>query len=216
MNTTVTTPRATPPAWPAPRLTAWLTLAAGGLFVVVPLLVEFVSGDAFVLMGVAGLLVLLALPGLRSLQSGADGRPGAVGLRLILLGLLVLVVLVFTGDPLDAALAGTAQRWAEGVFMVLGVISVLALFGGVIAFSVGMTRAHVFPRPAIWVFLAGMALALAAEAFEQSLAGAVPTAADVLPVLGFIVAGGGLLLLGRASLSLADRAPVPNPSTSLD
>ena len=28
--------------------TAWLTLAAGSLFVVVPLLVEFVSGDAFV------------------------------------------------------------------------------------------------------------------------------------------------------------------------
>ena len=57
-----------------PRATAFLTLAAGSLFVLVPLLVEFVSGDAFVLMGVAGLLVLLALPGLRRLQHGADGR----------------------------------------------------------------------------------------------------------------------------------------------
>jgi len=184
------------------RATAYLTLAAGTLFVLVPLLVEFVSGDAFVLMGVAGVLVLLALPGLRRLQHGADGRAGRVGLRLIVGGLIVLAALIFSGDPLDAVLAGAAQEWVEGIFAVLGVASVLALFVGVLSFSVGMTLAGVFPRPAIWVFLGGMALALLTEAFEQSLTGTVPTAADVLPVVGFMVAGGGLLMLGRAALRL--------------
>jgi hypothetical protein len=185
------------------RATAFLTLAAGSLFVLVPLLVEFVSGDAFVLMGVAGLLVLLALPGLRRLQHGADGRAGRMGFRFIVGGLLVLAALIFSGDPLDAVLSGTAQEWVEGVFAVLGVVSVLALFVGVLSFAVGMTLARVFPRPAIWVFLGGMAPALLTEAFEQSLTGTVPTAADVLPVLGFIVAGLGLLMLGRVALRLA-------------
>jgi hypothetical protein len=183
--------------------TAWLTLAAGSLFVIVPLLVEFVSGDAFVLMGVAALLVLLALPGLRRMQQGADGRAGRMGLRLIVGGLIVLVALIFTGDPLDAALSGAVQEWVEGVFAVLGVASVLALFAGVLSFSIGMTLAGVFPRSAIWVFLGGMALALLTEAFEQSLSGKVPTVADVLPVVGFMVAGGGLLMLGRSALRLA-------------
>ena len=185
------------------RATAYLTLAAGTFFVLVPLLVEFVSGDAFVLMGVAGLLVLLALPGLRRLQHGADGRAGQVGLRLIVGGLIVLAVLIFSGDPLDAVLSGTTQEVVEGVFAVLGVVSVLALFVGVLSFSVGMTLAKVFPRPAIWVFLGGMALALLTEAFEQSLSGTVPTVADVLPGVGFMVAGLGLLMLGRAALRLA-------------
>jgi len=192
-----------PTATRSSRATAFLTLAAGSLFVLVPLLVEFVSGDAFVLMGVAGLLVLLALPGLRRLQHGGDGRAGRVGLRLIVGGLIVLAVLIFSGDPLDAVLSGAAQEWAEGIFAVLGVVSVLALFVGVLSFSVGMTLARVFPRPAIWVFLGGMALALLTEAFEQSLSGTVPTVADVLPVVGFMVAGGGLLMLGRAALRLA-------------
>ena len=49
----------------APRraVPAYLTLAAGAMFVVVPLLVQLVSGDAFALMGLAGLLFLAALPG---------------------------------------------------------------------------------------------------------------------------------------------------------
>lgn len=186
------------------RTTGVLTLVAGALFVVVPLLVEFVSGDAFALMGLAGVMVLVALPGLRRLQQGADGRAGSWGLRLVFAGLVVLVALVVSGDPLDTALDGTAQAVVEGVFAVLGVVSVLALLVGVILFSVGMTRAAVFPRPAIWVFLGGMTLALGSEAFEQSLRGPVPTLADVLPVLGFVVAGLGLLLLGRAALTLAD------------
>lgn len=186
------------------RATGMLTLAAGALFVVVPLLVEFVSGDAFALMGLAGVMVLLALPGLRGLQHGADGRAGATGLRLVFAGLVVLVVLVVSGDPLDVALDGTAQSVAEGVFVVLGVASALALLVGVVAFSVGMTRAGVFPRSAIWVFLGGMTLGLGSEAFEQALTGPVPTLADVLPVAGFMVAGLGLLLLGRAALALAD------------
>lgn len=200
----MTTTLSESPTTRSDRLTAPLTLAAGALFVVVPLLVEFVSGDAFVLMGVAGLLVLLALPGLRRLQRGADGRPGSWGLRLILVGLVVLVTLILGGDPLDSVVSGAVQEWAEGVFAVLGAASVLALFAGVLSFSIGMTRAQVFPRPAIWVFLGGMSVALLAEAFEQSLSGTVPVVADVLPVVGFMVAGGGLLLLGRATLRLAD------------
>jgi len=202
MTSTLTEPTKTA----HPRATAVLTLAAGSLFVLVPLLVEFVSGDAFVLMGVAGLLVLAALPGLRRMQGGADGRAGRMGLRLIVGGLVLLVGLIFTGDPLDAALSGTVQEWAEGVFAVLGVASVLALFFGVLSFSFGMTVAGVFPRSAIWVFLGGMTVALLTEAFEQSLNGTVPTIADVLPVVGFMVAGGGLLMLGRAALRLAVRA----------
>jgi hypothetical protein len=203
MTSTSITPTATRGA----RMTAGLTLAAGALFVVVPLLEGFVSDDAFALMGLAGLLVLLALPGLRRIQEGADGRAGSVGLRLMLGGLVLVVALVLSGDLLDAALSGTAQAWAEGAFAVLGVASVLALFAGVLSFSVGMTRARVFPRPAIWVFLGGMALALVAEAFEQSLSGAVPGLADLLPVVGVVVAGCGLLMLGSATLRLAGRAP---------
>ena len=71
--------------------------------------------------------------------------PEASDLRLILGGLVVLVALIFSGDPLDAALSGTVQEWVEGVFAVLGVVSVLALFAGVLSFSVGMTLAQCFP-----------------------------------------------------------------------
>ncbi len=70
----------------------------------------------------------------------------------------------------------------------LGAWSVLAMLAGVLAFSVGMTRARVFPRSAIWVFLGGMTLGLGVEAFEQSLQGPVPVLADVLPVVGFVTA----------------------------
>ena len=68
-----------------------------------------------------------------------------MGLRLIVGGLIVLAVLIFSGDPLDAVLSGAAQEWVEGIFAVLGVVSVLALFVGVLSFSVGMTLARVFP-----------------------------------------------------------------------
>lgn len=199
------TPTVDPSARTRPgRATGVLTLVAGALFVVVPPLVELVSYDLFALMGLAGLMVMLSLPGLRRLQGGADGRAGSWGLRLVLGGLAVIVALVLSGDPLDAALDGTAQVVAEGAFTVLGVASVLALLGGVLSFSVGMTRARVLPRAAIWVFLGGMTLALVSEAFEQSLRGPVPTLADVLPVVGFVVAGVGLILLGRAAWALAD------------
>lgn len=203
------TTKTTVPAAAAPtdrpvrsRTTAWLTLGAGALFVVVPLLVELVDGDLFALMGLAALMVLAALPGLRRLQDGADGRLGGWGVRLLYVGLAVTVVLVVSGDPLDAALSGGAQAVAEGAFVVLGLLAVLAMLTGVLAFSVGMTRAAVFPRAAIWVFLGGMTLGLGVELFEQSLRGPVPGLADVLPVVGFVVAGLGLLLLGRAALTL--------------
>lgn len=179
-----------------------LTLVAGALFLVVPLLVEFVSGDFFAAIGLAGLLLLAALPGLRRIQDGADGRAGAWGLRLIGVGLIVLVLLVVSGDALDAMLDGSAQAVAEALFVGLGGVSMLALLGGIVAFSVGMTRAAVFPKPAIWIFLGGMVVFLGTEAFEQSLSGTVPWLADVLPPLGFMVAGAGLVMLGRAALRL--------------
>ncbi len=187
-------------ARPRGGATPYLTLAAGGAFVVVPLLVELVSGDAFLLMGVAGLLVLAALPGLRRLQQGADGRAGAWGLRLTIGGLCFLVLLILAGDPLDAAVSGGVQHLVEVGFMAVGGAATLALLLGIVLFSVGMTRAKVFPPAAIWVFLGGMVLALTSELFEQSLRGPVPWLADTLPPLGFIVAGLGLLTIGRAAL----------------
>lgn len=183
-------------------LTPYLTLAAGGLFVVVPLLVEFVSGDAFLLMGVAGVLVLAALPGLRRLQHGADGRAGAWGLRLTIGGLCALVLLILSGDLIDAAVSGGVQAIVETVFLLVGGAATLALLLGIVLFSVGMTRARVFPPAAIWVFLGGMVVALVSELFEQSLQGPVPWLADTLPPLGFVVAGIGLLAIGRAALDL--------------
>lgn len=187
-------------ARPRRSVTPYLTLAAGGLFVVVPMLVEFVSGDAFLLMGVAGVLVLAAMPGLRRLQHGADGRVGTWGLRLTMGGLCSLVLLIFSGDLVDAAVSGGVQTLVEVVFMAVGGAATLALLLGIVLFSVGMTRAKVFHPAAIWVFLGGMVVALVSELFEQNLQGPVPWLADTLPPLGFIVAGIGLLAIGRAAL----------------
>ena len=181
--------------------TPHVTIAAGVLFVVVPVLVEFVSGDAFLLMGVAGLLVLAALPGLRRLQHGADGRSGSWGLRLTMVGLCSLVVLILSGDLIDAAVSGTAQGVAEAGFMLVGGLAGLATLLGIVLFSVGMTRARVFPPAAIWIFLGGMVVAFVSESFEQSLRGPVPWLADTLPPLGFMVAGIGLLAIGHSALS---------------
>jgi hypothetical protein len=176
-----------------------LTLTAGAVFTVVPLLVEFVAGEAFALMGVALLLLLVALPALRRLQDGRDGRAGLWGLRATVAGLVGMAVLVLSGDLLDAALSGTAQAVAEGAWLVVGLLSVLAALGGVIAFSIGLTRARILSAVGIWVFLAGMTVGLVSETFEQSLSGAVPWLADVVPVVSFVAAGVGLLLLGRSA-----------------
>lgn len=191
----------------APRraVPAYLTLAAGAMFVVVPLVVQLVSADAFALMGLAGLLFLAALPGLRRVQGGADGRSGLWGLRLTMAGLGSLVVLILSGDAIDAAVSGGAQDVAEALFALVGAAAGLALLVGVVLFSVGMTRAKVFPPAAIWVFLGAMVLALVSESFEQSLRGSVPWLADVLPPLGFMVAGVGLLAIGRSALAVSRR-----------
>ena len=180
---------------PAPAL----TLSAGGLFVVVPLLVQLVAGELFALMGLALIMLLVALPGLHRLQGGGDGRAGKWGLRLTLVGLAVMVVLILSGDALDAMLDGTAQSIAEAAYLALGAGAALSALVGIVLFSVGMTRARVLDSRGIWIFLTGMVLGLVSESFEQSLRGPVPWLADLLPVVGFVVAGIGLVVLGLSA-----------------
>jgi hypothetical protein len=184
---------------PAPAL----TLSAGGLFVVAPLLIEFVAGELFALMGLALILLLAALPGLRKIQGGRDGRAGKWGLRLTLAGLAVMAVLVLSGDALDAMLDGTAQSVAEAAYLVLGAGAALSALVGIVLFSVGMTRARILDPRGIWLFLGGMVLGLLSESFEQSLRGPVPWLADALPPLGFVVAGIGLVVLGLSARRVA-------------
>ncbi|MCW2921431.1 MAG: hypothetical protein JWL76_1305 [Thermoleophilia bacterium] len=187
-------------------------LLAGLLLIIVPLLVEFVSGDAFALMAVAALLFLVSLPGLHRVQGGADGAAGRRGLRMLLIGLVVLVVLIAGADPLDAAVSGAAQDVVETAFMAFaGSASLVALIG-LVMFGTGMLRAKVLPASWTWVFLLGLVLAIVSETFEQSLSGVVPTIADVLPPLGFIVGGIGLAMIGRAAWSLASASRV-SPAT---
>jgi hypothetical protein len=83
----------------------------------------------------------------------------------------------------------------------VGGVATMALLLGIVFFSVGMTRARVFPPAAIWVFLGGMLVGLVSEMFEQSLQGPVPWLADTLPPLGFLVGGLGLLAIGHAALA---------------
>jgi len=182
----------------ARRRATWLTLVAGVLFVVVPLLVELVTGDAFVLMGVALLATLAALPNLHRLHAGADGRAGALGLRGALLGLAAAVVLVAVADLVVASLDGAVRDAVETTVLLGAVVAVMTLLLGLVGLTVGMLRAAVLSRPAVATFAGGLALALVAETFEQSLRGPVPVVADVLPVLGFVVTGLGLLLISRA------------------
>jgi hypothetical protein len=184
------------------RRASVLTLLAGALFLMVPPVVELVTYDAFLLVGVALLLLVCALPGLHRLQAGRDGRLGTWGLRLTMVGLLTMVVLVLAGDLLDAALSGAAQSVAESVWVVVAGVAALSALGGVIAFSVGLTRGRVLAPTGIWLFLGGMTLGLVSESYEQGLDGTVPWLADVLPPLGFMVAGAGLVALGLSARRL--------------
>lgn len=99
------------------------------------------------------------------------------GLRLTFGGLIAVVVLILSGDLIDAVVDGRAQDVAEGIFTVVGATA------GVAA-------------------LAGIVMAILSESSEQALRGPVPFLADVLPPLGFIVAGIGLLMIGRSALRL--------------
>lgn len=180
-----------------------LTLAAGGLLLLVPLLVEFVAGEFFALMGLALALLVAALPGLHRVQAGRDGAAGRWGTRLTLVGLATLVVLVVSGDALDAALDGTAQSVAEAAYLAAGAAAGFSALVGIVLFSVGMSRARVLDPRGIWLFLAGMTMGLVSESFEQSLSGAVPWLADVLPPMGFMVGGVGLVVLGVSARRVA-------------
>ncbi len=112
-----------------------------------------------------------------------------------------LVALILSGDLIDAAVSGVAQDVAETGFMLVGALAGMATLLGIVLFSVGMTRARVFPPAAIWVFLGSMVLAFLSETFEQSLRGPVPWLADTLPPLGFMVAELGLLAIGYSALN---------------
>jgi hypothetical protein len=180
---------------PAPAL----TVSAGALFVVVPLLVQMVAGELFALMGLALIMLLVALPGLRRVQGGRDGGVGKWGVRLTLCGLAVMTVLIVSGDALDAMLDGTAQSIAEAGYLTLSAAAALSALAGIVMFSIGTTRARVLDPRGIWLFLGGMVLGLVSESFEQSLSGSVPWLADLLPVVGFIGAGVGLIVLGLSA-----------------
>lgn len=188
----------------APRTTnravaSTLTLTAGLLFAVVPILVELVAGELFALMGVALLLLVLSLSPLRALQAGRDGRAGRWGVRLVMAGGGSLVLVLVLGELLAGVVPGAGSAAAENGYAVVGLLGAASVLAGVVLFSVGLTRARVLSAPGIWVFLLGMATGLVSESFEQSLAGPVPWLADLLPPVGFVVAGMGLLVLGRSA-----------------
>ena len=201
------------PSTALPRRASNLTLAAGALFAVVPLLVEFVAGEAFALMGLALVLLVASLPALHRLQGGRDGRLGSWGVRLGVGGFGALILLALSASLIGPRLSDSAESVAQVGYAVLAGAAALAALSGVIAFSTGLSRAGVLWAPGIRIFLAGMVLGLTSESFEQSLSGPVPWLADALPVLGFVTAGMGLVLLGLSARTV-ERGRAPQPATS--
>jgi hypothetical protein len=169
------------------RPTVALAYAAGAALLITPPLVEFVSGDFFLLLPVALLLTVAALPGLCRLP---DGEPtGPWGSRLLFTGLGVASTAVVLGEvtsastvPMLAAAAGAAAAMA-----------------GLVLLTVGLVRTRRYPLTAIVMFAPGLLLALATESFEQSLSGTVPWLADLLPPLLFACAGAGLLWIAASA-----------------
>lgn len=178
------------------RVAAGLTLASGVLFVVVPLLVEFVAGDFFLLMPLAFVLLLAAMPGLRRVQQYRDDKHGQWGLRLTLLGVVGLLVATTLGEVV--AEVGPA---AEAAVIVIAALCGLAIVAGLVLFGFGMLKAGLLPAVGIWLFLGGVVFAMGTEIAEQFLSGTVPWVMDVAPPLGFVIAGLGLLSVGRAAWS---------------
>lgn len=206
-----------------PHRASTLTFAAGALFAVVPLLVELVAGELFALMGLALILLVASLPALHRLQQGRDGPLGSWGTRLAVGGFGALVVLALVATVVGPRLSPAVQAVAEAVYRALALVAALAALGGVVAFSAGLGRAGVLWAPGIRIFLAGMVLGLTSESFEQSLRGPVPWLADVLPVLGFVLAGAGLVALGVSAravegngtgLRARRRPPAPAPGAA--
>jgi hypothetical protein len=179
-----------------PAHTATITIIAAALFICVPLLVEFVSGEFFPLIALALVLFLVALPGFRE---AADGSIGQRGITMTMVALGVLVVLLIGGEILLAVVSDALASVLEPIVMGLAALAALAFMAGIAMAGAGMRRAAMLPGTAVWVFLVGMLVAAASEAFEQSLQGPVPWLADVLPPAGFIVGGIGLLALGIAA-----------------
>lgn len=186
------------------RGAAGLTLTSGGLFVVVPLLVEFVAGDFFLLMPLALVLLLAAMPRLRKVQHYRDGNHGRWGLGLTVLGVVGLVVTMTLGE----IVAETGPAAEAAVIGIAGLCAVTAV-AGLALFGRGMLEAGILPAVGIWFFLGGIVFAIGTEIAEQSLSGTVPWMMDVAPPLGFIAAGCGLLYVGGAAWSLDAGAEAP-------
>lgn len=108
-----------------------------------------------------------------------------------------------------------ARGVAEGAVIAVAALCAAAVVAGLVLFGLGMLKAGVLPAVGISLFLGGVVFAMGTEVAEQSVFETVPWLMDVAPPLGFIVAGLGILYVGRAAW-LLDGAPeataAPSPS----
>jgi hypothetical protein len=125
---------------------------------------------------------------------------------MVIAGLLAVAVLIIMSELLAGSIPSAVETAAEDLYAPVGLAALVLVVLGVVGLGIGMARAAVLSRTAVWLWVGGMGTALASEAFEQSLRGPVPAVADALPVIGFMLAGCGLLLLGRSALLLSPRS----------
>ena len=200
MNPVSAPPSAEPRARTGGRSAA-TALVAGLLLLLTPPLVELVADDIFGLLPVALLLAFGSLPGLHRVLQGADGQVGEVGPRLVLGGTAAVVV----------ALVGVAVLDVEVVALVVAVAGLVALLVGLCLVTLGMLRSGAHPTWGVVLFGPGMVLALMTESFEQTLSGAVPVLADVLPPTFFFLSGVGLVAVARSARRLAAEPSAARP-----